>query len=376
MVADRKTGVEGVHVVTARREGKPVRHYIYAWRGGPLIRAVVGGAKPTLTREDVKAIADALEDAKPVPKDTIQGLIRQYRPNSPEWTRLERSTQQTWGRALDRIEARWGEVPLRLWNDPRMVTQVMKWRDGMAGTPRASDIHIGMLQRLLEFGRLRGKVAVNVASGIPTLYRAAQRAEIIWTDEDFDAFNRKANQSLKDVAALAAMTGLRRADLIGLTWNEIGATAIRRIAEKKSRGKRRMVVMPVIPALAELLAELRMRDRKDGVETVLVTSHGTPWTGNGLSGGFGSAVRNAGICHVDHDGEKRWKHLHDIRGTFATRLMTSPGLTVTDKEIASIMGWTPEQVSEIRTHYVDDAAIVVALGERLAQAAVKRSVKR
>jgi integrase len=376
MATGRKTGVEGVHVVTARREGKPVRHYIYAWRGGPLIRSVVGGEKPTITKEDVKAIAVALEAAKPVPQDTIEGLIRQYRPRSSEWTKLERSTQQTWGRALDRIEARWGEVPLRLWNNPRMVMQVVKWRDETASTPRAADIHVGMLQRLLEFGRLRGKVAVNVASGIPTLYHAAQRAEIIWTDEDFETFNAKANQSLKDVAALAAMTGLRRADLIGLTWDEIGSNAIRRIAEKKSRGKRRLVVMPVIPALGDLLAALKARFRKAGVNTVLVTSHGTPWTGNGLSGGFGSAVRDAGICHVDHDGQKRWKHLHDIRGTFATRLMTAPGLNLTDKEIASIMGWTPEQVSEIRTHYVDDAAIVVALGERLAQAAVKRSVKR
>lgn len=376
MVGSRKTGVEGVHIVTARRPGKPVRYYIYAWRGGPLVRSVMGGEKPAVTREDVIAIAAALEKAKPAPKDTIEGLIRQYRPNSPEWTKLERSTQQTWGRALDRVEERWGTVPLRLWNDPRMVTQVVKWRDEMASTPRAADIHVSMLQRLLEFGRLHGRVTVNVASGIPTLYRAAQRAEIIWTDEDFEAFNATANQSLRDVAALAALTGLRRADLIGLTWDEIGPQAIRRIAAKISRGKRRLVVMPVIPALHDLLADLKTRARKAEVNTVLVTSHGTPWTGNGLSGGFGKAVRDADIHHVDHDGSKRWKHLHDIRGTFATRLMTAPGERFTDSDIAKLMGWAPEQVSQIRNHYVDETAIVVALGERLAQAAVKRSVKR
>lgn len=376
MAGSRKTGVEGVHIVTARRPGKLVRYYIYAWRGGPLVRSVIGGEKPAVTREDVIAIAAALEKAKPAPKDTIEGLIRQYRPNSPEWTKLERSTQQTWGRALDRIEERWGTVPLRLWNDPRMVTQVVKWRDEMASTPRAADIHVSMLQRLLEFGRLHGRVTVNVASGIPTLYRAAQRAEIIWTDEDFEAFNATANQSLQDVAALAALTGLRRADLIGLTWDEIGPQAIRRMAAKISRGKRRLVVMPVIPALRDLLADLKTRARKEGVNTVLVTSHGTPWTGNGLSGGFGNAVRDANIHHLDHDGSKRWKHLHDIRGTFATRLMTVPGERFTDSDIANLMGWAPEQVSQIRNHYVDETAIVVALGERLAQAAVKRSVKR
>ena len=184
------------------------------------------------------------------------------------------------------------------------------------------------------------------------------------------------NQALRDVAALAAHTGLRRADLIGLTWAEIGDVAISRIARKKSRGKRRRVVMPILPSLQQLLDDLRTRKRKPGVETVLVTSHGTAWSGNGLSGAFGKAIRETDLHHVDGDGEKRWKHLHDIRGTYATKLMTAPGLNLTDKEIGNLMGWSPEQVAEIRAHYVDDAAIVVALGERLAQAAVKRTVKR
>lgn len=379
MAAKRKTGVDGVHIVTARKPGKPVRHYIYAWRGGPCIRTVTGGEKPTITQDDIKAIAAALEAAKPVPKDTIGGLATSYRA-SPEWKALEASTRDTWGRALDKIEAyaKWGETPLRLWCDPRMVTQVVKWRDSMAATPRAADIAVAQLARLLEFGRLRGLVTVNIAAGIPTLYRSAQRAEIIWTEDDFAAWNShvKVNQALRDVAALAAETGLRRADLIGLTWSEIGDVTITRIARKKSRGKRRRVVMPILPTLQLLLDELKTRKRKPGVDTVLVTSHGTPWSGNGLSGAFGKAIRETDLHHVDSDGEKQWKHLHDIRGTYATKLMAAPGLNLTDKEIGDLMGWAPEQVSEIRTHYVDDTAIVVALGERLAQAAVKRTVKR
>ena len=377
MASERKTGVEGVHIVTSRKAGKPVRHYIYAWRGGPRIRTVEGGPKPTITKADITSIAAALEAARPVPKDNIAGLATSYRA-SPEWKALEASTRDTWGRALDKIEAKWGEVPLRLWCNPRMVTQIVKWRDSMAETPRAADIAIAQLTRLLEFGRLRGQVTVNIASGIPTLYRSAQRAEIIWTDEDFATWNshEKVGQSIRDVAALAAQTGLRRADLIGLTWSEIGDVAITRIARKKSRGKRRRVVMPILPTLQQLLDDLKARPRKPGVETVLVTSHGTPWSGNGLSGSFGKAVRETDLHHVDSDGEKRWKHLHDIRGTYATKLMTAPGLNLTDKEIGNLMGWSPEQVAEIRAHYVDDAAIVVALGKRLAQASVKRSVKR
>ena len=86
------------------------------------------------------------------------------------------------------------------------------------------------------------------------------------------------------------------------------------------------------------------------------------------------------LAFTDDDGNKQWKRLHDVRGTFATKLMTIPGERGADKEIAELMGWSEAQVSEIRRRYVDDAAIVVALGKRLANvtsdAAVKRTVKQ
>jgi len=40
------------------------------------------------------------------------------------------------------------------------------------------------------------------------------------------------------------------------------------------------------------------------------------------------------------------------------------------------MGWSVEQVAEIRRRYVDDAAIVVALGKRLKNIDVKHIVKQ
>ncbi len=40
------------------------------------------------------------------------------------------------------------------------------------------------------------------------------------------------------------------------------------------------------------------------------------------------------------------------------------------------MGWAPRQVSEIRRRYVDDAAIVVALGKRLANTDVNYGVNK
>lgn len=40
----------GVHIVTVRKPGKPVRHYVYAWRGsGECVYKQDGGSKPKIT---------------------------------------------------------------------------------------------------------------------------------------------------------------------------------------------------------------------------------------------------------------------------------------------------------------------------------------
>ena len=72
---------------------------------------------------------------------------------------------------------------------------------------------------------------------------------------------------------------------------------------------------------------------------------------------------------AEFDDEKdRSKHLHDLRETFATKLMTLPGGGLTNFQIATVMGWSEAQVATIRKRYVDEAAIIVAIGERIAEA--------
>jgi len=64
-------------------------------------------------------------------------------------------------------------------------------------------------------------------------------------------------------------------------------------------------------------------------------------------------------------GTRKRKHLHDLRGTFATRLIVAGH---SDVEIAEVMGWAIDNVSTIRRTYVDQAHVVVAIGERIARA--------
>jgi integrase len=283
---------------------------------------------------------------------------------------LSENTKKTWGSALSRIEEKWGDLPIAVFNDPRMKAKVVAWRDSRRETPRAADIGITVLQALLRFGALRGKVHINVASGVPALYRGGDRAEIIWTEADLAAFTAKATElgmaAAADGLMLAAATGLRREDLVTLTEAQVAEFAIVKRARKSSRGRRRFATIPRIPELDELLDKLKSRPRGPGVLTVLVDNDGCSWTPDRLTKAIGKVRDALGIVHVDPESPiVRKKHLHDARGTYATRLMLQTDLS--DIEIADIMAWSQNEIGRIRKVYVDQDAKVVAIGERIAR---------
>lgn len=359
--------IKGLHFVRRRQPWGITRWYVYAWRGGPCIHKSVGKAKPRLGSAELQKLQLAMDVMRPKVPTNLQSLVSAWRL-SPEWGGLSAGTRKTWGSALARIEERWGQTPLTVWNDPRMTSKVITWRDSRSATPRAADVGVMVLRALLSFGRLRSSVAINVAIGIPTLYRNGQRAEIVWTRADIRAYvfsaRKLGREQMIDGIRLAALTGLRRDDLVSLTWDQVGEFAITKRALKRSAGKRRHVSIPLIPALTGLLAELRTRQRKDGVNTVLVNSFGAPWSADGFGGSFNRIRDDAGVHHEDQDtGELIKKHLHDLRGTYCTELITTARLT--DREIADIMGWAPDRVATIRRVYVDQSSVMSALGKRL-----------
>lgn len=340
-----------MHLVRKLRAGKDALWYVYAWRGGPQVWTSEG-EKPTITPEIFNAAAEARKQRANAPTNNLDSLIAAYRA-SPEFKdKLAPRTRRDYEIELDKISAKFGSVPLPVFDDRKMRGNIVAWRDEVAATPRTADKRMVMLATVLNYGvKTLGKLSINVAEGIPQLY-SADRSEVIWTEADWLAITPHCSTELHQALRLASLTGMRLGDLIALEWAQVGTAAIVRVTNKKKR----RVVVPILPELRALLDEIGTGTNGEG--TVLKNSRRKPWTESGLGSVFQKAKVKAGIA----------ARIHDLRGTYATWL-ANKGLT--DQEIARIVGWSEKQVAELRTRYIDEGHVVSSLVERLAQKAIK-----
>lgn len=356
----------GLHIVTKRRPGKPVIHYVYAWRGGPCIERIEGEKKPKITAALSDKAAEARRARKRLPQDTLACLIEDFRsPSCAEWQKIAKSTRANYTTWLGRIGDRFGAIPLEVFHDRRIREDVLQWRDQWAHQPRSADAAIQCFARLLSWGYGRGKLPCNVLTDIPSLYDV-DRSDLIWEPQHFAIFMPVACVEVQEAVDLAVVTGLRRGDIVELPWTAVGDHAI--VWWTNKSGKRAEVTIPLLPEARAVLDRIRARHademadrpeakRKPLPATVLSNSRWQPWTASGFGSRFNDAKVESGLD----------RNFHDLRGTFATRCMLA-GLT--DQQIADILGWTAEEVSVIRKKYVNQARVVIELGKRIAAAKV------
>lgn len=354
-------------VVRRNSDGEVLQVYYYAWKGGPRLAGVPG------SREFSQSLAAALKGQRRQPEDTLCGLALQYQA-SPEFGALADSTRKEWRRRIaiicaDEDELDIGGIPLEALNDPRVKADVLAWRDQWRATPRAADFLMQVLSRILSWGQQRGILTLNVAIGVGQLYKN-NRADQLWTADDLARYAAASTSpEISFVAPLACLVGLRLHDLHTLLWSEVGDPAIIKVTNK-GRGKR-IAVIPLLAETRDLLAEIRAqqlirnaelteraiqlgRPAPSLPETVLSNTLGRRWLYSGLV----ARVRETKAAAVP----PIKKHLHDARGTLATRLRRA-GLTA--PEIADVLGWEEDRVERLLSVYVDRSTIVHGIAERI-----------
>ena len=323
----------GLHLVRKRRKAGD-RWYVYAYRGGPCIHSQ-DGAKPAITPDLLeKAYEERRHKGAP---DAFDNVINLYR-ESPDFARLSDSTRREYRLRLDQISHRFGQVPIRFFNGDKIRGEVIQWRDEMSDTPRAADRSVGMLATLLKWARDRTSIRENPAADIAHLHKA-NRADLIWEDRHWQAVEKVPPQ-VHRVLKLASLTGLRQSDLLNLTWDQVTPDYIATVTQKTG-GE---AVIPMHDELARYLMG-------PGKGAVLRNSKGEPWTSSGFQSSWGKSKP-----------EGFDRRFHDLRGTFATRLMIAG---FTDTDIALTMGWTAERIAVIRARYVDRVRVAKERAKQL-----------
>ena len=325
--------LRGVAKVTAK--GKT---YYYAWRGGPRLRGEPGSP------EFIASYNEAHENHRAPDTNRFHSVVTAYKA-SGDYKKLADSTKGTWARWLDRIADHFGELRIAQFDRPAKIRPVIiKWRNQYAETPRAADMGLQVLSRVLSYAvDPLGKIAGNPCEGIKRIYKA-DRSEIIWTDADLTQLRAVCSPEVFWVVDLAVHTGLRISDLLRLSWSHIGGEAII-IPTGKSRGRREAFI-PLYDALRTVLEGIPKRS-----PTVLTNSRARPWTRDGFNSTFHKAKIRAGLSDAN-------LHFHDLRGTAATRFYVA-GLS--ERVIAEVMGWEEEHVSRIIRRYVDRSAATKAI---------------
>lgn len=328
--------LRGVYKVTSKG-----RTYWYAWkgRGAPRLKGEPGSP-------EFVASLKAAHDARRIGDDKkTKALVAMFR-QSDYWRGvgakpISDKTKASWSTWLDRIQDEFGTTQIAWFDKPEMRRVVRKWRNKYAATPRAADMGVQVLSRLLSFAQDEGLILHNICKGMDSLY-ANDRSDLIWTDADLAKLEKHASPEIMRAARLAALTGLRQGDLLRLRWWHVKERSIEIEAAKSRRNGRkgRTTLIPLYGDLKDYLAEVPKR-----ATTVLTNTEGEAW-GSGFGSSWAKACERAKIDEL---------HFHDLRGTAATNFYRAD---YTPREIAHIMAWSEANVQAIIDRYVNRDAIL------------------
>lgn len=301
----------------------------YHRKSGKALKAEFGSAEFFL---ELKSIEEGQKARDPAP-GTLGLVIKAYR-ESPAFKDKAPATRAGYLRYIDVAKSMHGMALVDI--DGPFLAQV---RDKIAGKRgrRTANYALAMLSILFEFAKERGWAKDNPAKGVKRVKRerGRPRANRPWSLEERQVVLDAAPWQLKVPIALAMFTGLRKADVIGLTRAVLKGGSI----ETSKNGEE--VFLPVHPDLGLILD---MAPKHSAV-TIAATSEGTPWTESGFNSSFYKL-----IGRLEEDGRVGLGlTFHGLRHTVGT-LLAEAGAGLDD--IRRVLG---QKTLVMAQHYSDRA---------------------
>jgi integrase len=262
------------------------------------------------------------------------------------------------------------------------MKQVMseKYPDNEYGGHRAINKTLTVLKGMLTYAVQCDMLTHNPAHGVKELSEEPQRMVSAWPIPaieaiasealthaerlaDFQRSQQAPWQGQRDytIIMLAALTGLRQSELLGLTWECVDGDWLhvthkldrvtQTLRETKSKRGRRSV--PLLAAARDLLADWRAVGAHDEIMFPNTAGEGHMHAIHFDHKVWSRARRRAGIVEVhgrEHDCAKMT--FHQLRHTFASMCLAA-GRDVW--EVAHWIGDDPELVKRVYGHYIPDS---------------------
>ncbi len=336
-----KAKIKGVNKVRKRLADGTVREYYYHRATGAALPGKPG---------DPAFLAAMVEAEKIAPKDAgnVNALIREYLL-SLTFEKKATSTQREYKRMLLALEGKFGKLPIRALESPRVRGVFLDYQEDIGrDRPREADNRLSVLSAVFSYAARKGRIKDNPLAGFERIY-SGDRSEMIWTASDIAAFMAAAPLELQQAMILALHTGQRYGDLIRLRWSDYAGETI---SLKQNKTKAR-VTIHVSQALRRMLDGMDRRGPH-----ILTRDDSRPWFTEGNDKELGKqwsahmvacGLRPEGYSELPKAAKAEHLRFNDLRGTAVT-LLSEAGNGI--PQICAVTGHTLQSATRILEKYL------------------------
>lgn len=220
---------------------------------------------------------------------------------------------------------------------PMMIERFRKSKLKEGRTKSTCNRYLQLLKRMFNLAIEEGYAEENPVRKVKLFSEKDNLKERILTEAEEERLLENCSEILRPIILVALNTGMRRAEILNLTWNQIDFKTRRIRVEKTKSGKVRFV--PINNALFYVLNRLRV---ENGQSPFVFFNSKTGKPHLDMKTGFKGACRRAGISNL---------RFHDLRHTFASRLVEK-GVDI--ETVKELLGHHSITVTQRYTHSSDE----------------------
>lgn len=197
--------------------------------------------------------------------------------------------------------------------------------------------YLQLLKKMFNLAIEESYLEENVIRKVKLFSEKDNLKERILTEKEEEKLMENCSDTLRAILLVALNTGMRRAEILGLTWSQIDFETRRIKVEKTKSEKVRFI--PINDALFKQILNLKS---KNGQSPFIFFNPETKQPYQDMKTGFKRACRISGIEGL---------RFHDLRHTFATRLVAN-GIDI--ETVRDLLGHHSIVITQRYTHSSDE----------------------